>query len=39
MPDVWTWVGAAVIVAATVYIARREARLAPASTTVPPPLP
>jgi drug/metabolite transporter (DMT)-like permease len=27
-PDAWTWVGAATIVAATVYIARREAILA-----------
>jgi drug/metabolite transporter (DMT)-like permease len=27
VPDIWTWVGAAVIVTATVYIARREARL------------
>jgi drug/metabolite transporter (DMT)-like permease len=27
-PDAWTWVGAAIIVAATVYIARREANLA-----------
>lgn len=25
VPDVWTWVGAAVIVASTVYVARREA--------------
>jgi drug/metabolite transporter (DMT)-like permease len=28
IPDAWTWVGAAVIVAATVYIAQREAKLA-----------
>ena len=28
VPDGWTWVGAAVIAAATVYIAHREARLA-----------
>lgn len=27
-PDIWTWIGGAVIVTATVYIARREARLA-----------
>ena len=27
-PDVWTWVGAAIIVAATFYIARREAQVA-----------
>jgi drug/metabolite transporter (DMT)-like permease len=27
-PDLWTWVGAGVIVTATVYIAEREARLA-----------
>jgi drug/metabolite transporter (DMT)-like permease len=32
VPDIWTWAGAAVIVAATVYIARHEARAAPAST-------
>lgn len=40
MPDVWTYVGATVIVAATVYIARREARLGritpPAAGTPPP---
>ncbi len=29
-PDAWTWVGAGIIVAATVYIARREARRVPA---------
>ena len=27
-PDAWTWLGGAIIVAATVYIAQREARLA-----------
>lgn len=27
-PDIWTWVGAAVIVSATVYIAHREAQIA-----------
>ena len=27
-PDLWTWIGAAVIVAATVYIAHRESRQA-----------
>lgn len=27
LPDMWTWVGAAVIVASAVYIAHREARL------------
>jgi drug/metabolite transporter (DMT)-like permease len=27
VPDIWTWVGAAVVVTSTVYIARREARL------------
>lgn len=27
LPDVWTWAGAAIIVAATLYIARREAKL------------
>jgi len=28
VPDIWTWVGGAVIVGATLYIARREAQLA-----------
>jgi drug/metabolite transporter (DMT)-like permease len=28
VPDLWTWVGAAVIVASAVYIVRREARIA-----------
>ncbi|MEM6903009.1 MAG: DMT family transporter, partial [Pseudomonadota bacterium] len=28
--DIWTWVGAAVIAASTVYIARREAKVAKA---------
>jgi hypothetical protein len=32
VPDVWTWAGAAVIVAATVYIARHEARSTSRST-------
>jgi drug/metabolite transporter (DMT)-like permease len=27
-PDIWTWIGAAVIVSATVYIAHREAQIA-----------
>ena len=27
-PDLWTWAGAAVIVSASVYTARRESRLA-----------
>ena len=27
VPDLWTWVGAAVIVASSLYIAHREARL------------
>ncbi len=35
VPDVWTWVGAGIIVAATVYIAHREARTYPR----PPPPP
>jgi drug/metabolite transporter (DMT)-like permease len=35
-PDLWTWIGAAVIVAATVYIAHREARL---GKQTPPPAP
>jgi drug/metabolite transporter (DMT)-like permease len=33
-PDLWTWIGAAVIVTATVYIAHRESRL---GGEVPPP--
>ena len=36
-PDIWTWVGAAVIVAATVYVAHRESRLARAPQTRPAP--
>jgi drug/metabolite transporter (DMT)-like permease len=28
VPDLWTWIGGAVIVGATVYIARREAQIA-----------
>ncbi|MFM7347604.1 MAG: DMT family transporter [Tagaea sp.] len=28
VPDIWTWIGGGIIVAATVYIARREAQLA-----------
>ena len=36
-PDIWTWVGAAVIVAATVYIAHRESRLARAPPSAPAP--
>lgn len=28
LPDLWTWVGAGIIAAATLYIARREARIA-----------
>ena len=35
-PDLWTWIGAAVIIAATVYIAHREARL---GRGAPPPAP
>lgn len=30
VPDLWTWVGGAIIVGATVYIARREAQIAAA---------
>jgi drug/metabolite transporter (DMT)-like permease len=30
VPDLWTWVGGAVIVGATIYIARREAQIAAA---------
>ncbi len=29
MPDLWTWVGAAVIFTSSIYIARRESRLRP----------
>ncbi len=36
-PDGWTWVGAAVIVAASAYIAQREAALARAGKGPPPP--
>ena len=36
-PDKWTWIGAAIICVATVYIARREAELArPTRAAVPP---
>ncbi len=28
LPDIWTWIGAAVIAAAAIYIAQREARVA-----------
>ena len=28
VPDIWTWIGGGIIVASTVYIARREAQLA-----------
>jgi drug/metabolite transporter (DMT)-like permease len=31
VPDIWTWIGGGIIVAATVYIARREAQLARAA--------
>ena len=27
LPDIWTWVGGAIIIASTTYIARREAIL------------
>jgi S-adenosylmethionine uptake transporter len=33
-PDIWTWLGATVIAGSTIYIARREARLARLKTTV-----
>jgi drug/metabolite transporter (DMT)-like permease len=36
-PDAWTWVGAAVIVTATVYIARREAKRARRERAAVPP--
>ncbi|MBK8176740.1 MAG: DMT family transporter [Rhodospirillales bacterium] len=35
-PDAWTWAGAAVIVAATVYIARREAKVSRRARTARP---
>ena len=35
VPDSWTVAGAALIVASTIYIARREARLNPAPSAVP----
>ena len=28
VPDIWTWIGGAIIAASSVYIARREAQLA-----------
>lgn len=36
VPDVWTWVGAAVIVGASTYIARRESLLARPRPATPP---
>jgi drug/metabolite transporter (DMT)-like permease len=36
MPDVWTWVGAAVIAGAAIYIAQREARVARERPTLRP---
>ncbi len=36
VPDVWTWVGSAVIIGSTLYITRREAQL---GKTAPPPPP
>ncbi len=35
IPDAWTWVGAAVIFACSIYIARREARLSRSDTKMP----
>ena len=37
VPDIWTWIGAAIIFSATVYIARREAQLALQSVQTPEP--
>ena len=37
VPDGWTWVGAAVIISATVYIARREAQVAAGTRKDPAP--
>ena len=28
VPDVWTWVGGVIVVGTTIYVVRREARLA-----------
>ena len=36
VPDVWTWIGGAVIFSSTVYIAFRETRLKKDGTTVRP---
>ena len=36
-PEAWTWIGAAVILGASVYVARRESRLARAREASPPP--
>ena len=33
LPDLWTWVGAAVIVASAIYVAQREHRLRRAART------
>ena len=38
-PDKWTWIGAAIICVATVYIARREAKLARPTRAAVPPVP
>lgn len=38
-PGAWTWIGAAIICVATVYIARREATLARPTRAAVPPLP
>jgi drug/metabolite transporter (DMT)-like permease len=37
VPDLWTWIGAAVIVAASVYTAQREAAVARARPPGRPP--
>lgn len=37
VPDIWTWIGATIIFSATVYITRREAKLALKSVQTPEP--
>ncbi len=37
VPDIWTWVGAAIIAGAAIYIARRESRLARERAGIRPP--
>jgi hypothetical protein len=37
LPDLWTWVGAAIIVASGIYVARREAAYPAKNTAAHPP--